>query len=132
MEEIRVAMRFGNRFRGELISDDRQISIGKGAGGMTPYELLLGSLGSCYYSTFIDIARKMRLEYTGADILIRGVKRDEVPTMLKTAEMMVTIRGAKSHKGFARASELAAKYCSIHATLSHVADITLTLLFEDS
>lgn len=131
MEEIRVAMRFGDRFRGELTADDRQVAIGKGTGGMTPYELLLGALGSCYYATFLDIARKMRLEYTGADIAIHGVKREEIPTTLKTVDMVVTIKGAGNQKGFERASGLAAQYCSVHATVAKVADITLTLRFEE-
>ncbi|MDD2561257.1 MAG: OsmC family protein [Eubacteriales bacterium] len=131
MEEIRVAMRFGDRFRGELISDDRQVAIGKSGGGMAPYELLLGALGSCYYATFIGIARKMRLEYTGADIAIHGVKRDEIPTTLKSVDMVVTIKGAANQKGFERASGLAAQYCSVHATVAKVADIALTLRFEE-
>lgn len=132
MEEIRVAMHFGDRFRGELVAGDRQVAIGKSASGMTPYELLLGALGSCYYATLIDIARKMRLEFTGADIAIHGVKREEIPTTLKTVDMVVTIKGAASRQGFERASGLAAKYCSVHATVAKVADITLTLLFEES
>ena len=106
--------------------------VGKGEGLLRPYELLLGALGSCYYSTFLDIAAKMRLKYAGARLHIRGVKREEAPTTLKTADMAFTILGAKDEKGFRRAAELAAKYCSVHETLTKVAQITLTVAFEEA
>lgn len=41
----------------------------------------------------------------------------------------MTIRGAQDEKGFDRASELAAKYCSVHETIVQVADIALELRF---
>ncbi|MGI6695633.1 MAG: OsmC family protein [Christensenellales bacterium] len=129
MKEINVSLQFGTEFEGTLQADDRQIAIGRKAGGMASYELLLGALGSCYYATFISIARKMRLEYKGVDIAIHGVKRDQVPETLQTVEMTITIRGAQDEKGFDRASELAAKYCSVHETIAQVADIALELRF---
>ncbi|MGI6687806.1 MAG: OsmC family protein [Christensenellales bacterium] len=129
MKEINVSLQFGTEFEGTLQADDRQIAIGRKAGGMASYELLLGALGSCYYATFISIARKMRLEYEGADIAIHGVKRDKIPETLQTVEMTITIRGAQDEKGFDRASELAAKYCSVHETIAQVADIALELRF---
>lgn len=68
MKEITVFLQFGMEFEGTLQADDRQIAIGRKVGGMGPYELLLGALGSCYYATFISIARKMRLEYEGGTL----------------------------------------------------------------
>lgn len=129
MQEIHVSLRFGTEFEGTLQADDRQVAIGRKAGGMAPYELLLGALGSCYYATFIGVARKMRLEYEGVDIAIHGIKRDQVPETLKTVEMTITVRGAREEKGFDRASQLAAKYCSVHETIAQVADIALKLEF---
>lgn len=129
MQEITVSLQFGTELDGTLRAGERQLTVGKEAGGFSPYEMLLGALGSCYYSTFIGIARKMRLEYAGADIAIHGVKRDEIPTTLKTVDMVLTVRGAKDEKGFDRASQLAAKHCSVHETISKVADIALSLRF---
>ncbi len=129
MQEISVSLQFGTELVGSLQAEDRQFSVGKEAGGIAPYEMLLGALGSCYYANFIGIAKKMRLEYAGVDIAIHGVKRDEIPATLKTVEMVVTVRGAKSEKGFERASELSAKYCSVHETIAKVAQITLNLQF---
>ncbi len=130
MASIDVQMRFERGFEGQLKTAKNSTSIGKTEGRFSPYELLLGALGSCYYATFVDIADKMRLNYVSADIDISGTKRKEVPTTLESAVMRFTIRGAENQKGFARAAELAANYCSIHHTLSQVAEITTELVFE--
>lgn len=132
MSETKVSLKFGRQFEGSLQAQHASANIGKGMeGSFRPYDFMLGALGSCYYATFVDIADKMRLEYTGAKIDIHGVKREEVPTTLKTVTMKLTIHGAREQKGFARAAELAGKYCSVHETISRVADITLDLAFED-
>lgn len=130
MSSIDISMRFDRAFVGALRTDRGSLPIGKGEGRLTPYELLLGALGSCYYATFVDIANKMRLEYTGATINISGTKREEVPTTLKTATIRFAIQGAASERGFARAAELAANYCSIHHTLQQVAELKTELVFE--
>lgn len=129
MSETRVNLIFSNDFQGELDTARAKINIGKGEGDFKPYELLLGSLGACFYATFIGIAQKMRLVYESASIDIRGVKREDVPTTLKTVDMVFTIHGAQDQKGFERASKLAAQYCSIHETISKVAQIDLQVKF---
>lgn len=132
MSETRVSLRFSRAFEGVLEAAHATARIGKNTDGcFKPYDFMLGALGSCYYATFVDIADKMRLEYEAVDIDIHGVKREEVPTTLKTVTMQVTVRGAKEQKGFRRAAELAGKYCSVHETISRVADITLELVFEE-
>lgn len=130
MQEIDISLDFERQFEGRLNAARAAAEVGTGEGRLRPYDMLLGALGACYYSTFVDIADKMRLEYEGANIAVHGVKRDEVPTTLKEVEMVFTIKGAKDEKGFARAGELAAKYCSVHDTVSKVADIHLELRFS--
>ncbi|HSK68529.1 MAG TPA: OsmC family protein [Candidatus Limnocylindria bacterium] len=107
MDEAAVRLEFGQGFAGVLRGGSAEVPVGQG-GGLRPYELLLGALGSCFYSTFLGIAAKMRLEYDSARVDVRGVKRDEVPTTLKDAWLTFTIIGAKDEKGFRRAAELAA------------------------
>lgn len=132
MSETRVTLNFDRHFEGSLMTKFGQVQIGKKQEGkLRPYDLMLGALGSCYYATFVDIADKMRLQYDRAEIAIRGVKREEVPTTLRTVDMVFTIHGAKEQKGFERASELAAKYCSVHETIAQVADISLKLVFAE-
>ncbi len=130
MTQINVGMNFGREFEGELKAARTGAAIGTGEGQLRPYDMLLGALGACYYSTFVDIAKKMRLEYEGASIDISGVKREEVPTTLATVDMVFTIRGDSDQKIFRRAAELAAKYCSVYETVSKVAEIRLDIRFE--
>ena len=130
MTEITVNMSFENSFRGSLSGQRGQVPIGSSdAGQMAPYELLLGALGACYYSTFLGIAEKMKLQFERAEFTIHGVKRDEVPTTLQEVNMLFTIHGAADQKGFDRAASLAGKYCSIHATLEKVATMHTELRF---
>ncbi len=131
MSETNISLRFEREFAGELTADKGHAHIGKGSeNSLKPYDMMLGALGSCYYHTFVEIADKMRLEYEGADITIHGVKREEVPTTLKSVDMAFVIHGAKEKKGFKRAADLAAKYCSVHETISKVADIRIDLRFD--
>ena len=131
MSEIKITLKFDRIFSGELTADNGSARIGKGNDkSLKPYDLMLGALGSCFYATFVDIADKMRLEYKGADVSVRGVKREETPATLKTVNMVFTIHGAADQKGFERAAALAAKYCSVHETISKVADIKIELKFD--
>ncbi|NLE19453.1 MAG: OsmC family protein [Clostridiales bacterium] len=130
MSETTVKLGFTNEFEGTLTAKNGAVKVGKGEGMLAPYELLLGALGGCFYSTFLGIARKMRLEFDSAAFSIHGVKREEVPTTLKTVDIVFTIRGAKGEKGFQRAAELAAKHCSVHETLSKVAEMSLRVVLE--
>ena len=131
MSETKISLKFDRTFSGELTADNGSARIGKGnENTLRPYDLMLGALGSCYYATFVDIADKMRLAYEGADVFVRGVKREEVPTTLKTVNMVFTIHGALDQKGFERAAALAAKYCSVYETIGKVADINLELKFD--
>lgn len=132
MNKTSVKLTFTNDFVGTVHAAHGEIPINQDGQSLLPYDMLLGALGSCFYATFLDIARKMRLEYDRAEIDVVGVKREETPTHLVTADMLFTIYGAKEEKGFQRAAELAAKYCSIHYTLSQVADIQLKLQFKDA
>jgi putative redox protein len=131
MKKTSVRLEFTNDFVGTVHAEHGDIHINREGQAIMPYDMLLGALGSCFYSTFLDIARKMRLEYEKADIDIVGVKREETPTHLVTVDMLFTLYGVKDDKGFQRAAELAAKYCSIHHTLSQVADIQLLVEFKD-
>lgn len=131
MSETRVHLDFGTAMDGTLNTARGKARVGNVEDGLKPYDMFLGALGGCYYATFLDIVKKMRLVYTGATIDILGVKREEVPTTLKTVTMVFTVRGADDHKAFDRAATLAAKYCSVHETIKQVAEITLETRFEE-
>ncbi len=132
MSETNVKLRFTREFDGWLEAEHGSAKIGKAEEGkLRPYDLMLGALGACYYATFVGIADKMKLAYDRVEIDIHGVKREEVPTTLKTVDMVLKVYGAEDSKGFERASDLAAKYCSVHETISKVAEISLKVEFAD-
>lgn len=127
-----VQLKFNNEFRGQLVGQSGQVGIGKGDNTFLPYELLLGALGSCLYATFLDVVKKMRLDYETCTLDIDWEKREEVPTTLKWAKIDVVIKGQTPDKEdkYRHAFQLATEYCSIFVTLSHVAQITYEVTFE--
>ncbi|HBH13085.1 MAG: hypothetical protein XD91_0674 [Clostridiales bacterium 38_11] len=125
----RVELSFQQEFKGRLTADNHTIDIGNEKGSLAPYDMLLGALASCYYSTFLDVAVKKRIPFDKAEIIVTGEKRTEIPTTLEWVNLDITIYGAKSQKGIMKAGEMAAKYCSVYQTISHVADMKWSISF---
>ncbi|WP_053001224.1 OsmC family protein [Kosmotoga pacifica] len=119
---------FNNDFKGKGQSKSG-IMLHVGTNGFAPYELLFLSLGSCLYSTFFDIAKKMRIRWESVKMNLCGEKRDEVPTTLKWCKIEVKVLNASDTTKTLKAFELATKYCSIYYTVSKVAEITWTMDF---
>ncbi len=124
-----IELRFAEGFNGQLIAPGGTIAIGGEKGGMQPYHLLFGALGSCFYATFLSVATKKRLTFKEARLTISGHKRDTIPPMLDHVEIHMVVSGASDEKGIRRSAELGAEYCSIHATISKVAEIVLDVSF---
>lgn len=123
-----VKFKWNNDYTGHMEVKNGKINLGEGA--ISPYNLLLGALGGCLYHTFIEIVQKKRLTFDGVEMEISGNKREEVPTTLEKAHIKFIIKNASNEKQFTKSVELAEQYCSIHATVSKVADISLELIFE--
>jgi len=124
-----VKMTFSNNFVGELAVKGGIVKIGDQEQGIQPYNLLLGALGACFYSTFLDIVVKKRLTFDGATLDISGKKREAIPSTLETVDIKMVIKNASNQPQFLRSVELGAKYCSIHETISKVATITIAVEF---
>jgi putative redox protein len=122
-----VKMSFTNEFVGEMKVESGVVRIGDQENGMRPYNLLLGALGACFYSTFLDIVKKKRLTFEGATLEISGTKRQEVPTTLDTVLIKMVIKNPSNIAQFDRSVELGTRYCSIHETISKVASIVTTV-----
>lgn len=130
MAILQVNTQFKPDFTGELFTQKAVAPIGSGDNRLLPYDMLLGALASCLYSTFLDIAVKKRIGFSSVDIEVTGEKRTEVPTTLKWVKVRMQVSGAEKEKGLLQAADLAAQYCSIYQTLSHVADMSLTVEFK--
>ncbi|MFU8786031.1 MAG: OsmC family protein [Candidatus Izemoplasmataceae bacterium] len=130
MKADQVTLTFNDEFIGEMVSPTGHVKLGRQTEGVQPYHLLFGALGSCFYATFLSVAHKMRLSFSDVSITVSGNKREEVPTTLDDVTIeMVVYNGSDEHK-LIKAAELGAKYCSIHETISKVANIKLDVTFE--
>lgn len=125
-----VTMDFDYEFKGILKAKRGSVNIGVEEGTVDPYDMVFGALGSCLYSTFLDIAVKKKIVYDGVKMKVSGEKRTEVPTTLKTVNVEVTVVNPEKEKGLDQAMRLATEYCSVYQTLSHVAEMTYSLNFE--
>lgn len=125
----KVRLDFDNTFNGTLTSETESVKIGVVEGSMRPYQLLFGALGSCLYSTFLDIIEKKRLTFDSVVMEISGEKRSEVPTTLKTGTILMVIKNPSNEEQFIKSAKLASKYCSIYETVSKVAELTLEVEF---
>lgn len=122
---------FENVFRGEMHVKSGKLPLGAEVGTFEPYDLLFGALASCLYATFLDVAKKKKINFESAHIVVTGEKRKEVPTTLTWVDTKVLVKGAEKEPGLEKAFELATKYCSIYQTIAHVADMSWSIEFEE-
>lgn len=134
MPVLSIKTNFSNAFVGELITSRARVPIGSTEGSLVPYDMLLGALSSCLYATFLGVVEKKRLTFQACDIEVKGEKREEIPTTLKWCQVEMRIRGAVEgkEKHYREAATLAGEYCSIYQTLSHVADMSIEVIFEEA
>ena len=130
MKADTVKMVFDSNFVGELTSPSGKIKLGSQENGMQPYHLLFGSIGSCFYATFLSVATKMRLTFSDVEIEVSGHKRDETPATLSDVKIEMVVYNGSDESKLHKAAELGAKYCSIHETVSKVAEMELVITFK--
>lgn len=132
MAIISVKTPFNNDFTGELVTGRARVEIGTGEGRLAPYDMLLGALSSCLYATFLGVVEKKRLVFESCDIEVKGEKRAEIPTTLEWCQVEMRIKGAVEgkEKHYIEAAKLAGEYCSIYQTLSHVANMSIEVIFD--
>lgn len=131
-EQEHVKIEFSNEFDGILTAENGTVAIGRKEGQLKPYNLLLGALLACLYATFLDIAKKMKLEFDGCEMTADGVKREETPSTLERVKIVMIVAGANEEQRgrFKRASDLAAKYCSVYQTISCASEMELEIKFK--
>ncbi len=128
-QHVEADVQFTDVFEGEMLLKVGTVKIGMKPDQAGPYKLLLGALTGCFHSTFLDVAVKKRLSFKSVKYHLEGEKRDEVPQTLKVLHMTITVEGADNQPQILRCFELAAKYCSIYTTLSHVAQLNYEVKF---
>lgn len=113
-----------------LETDRAVVGIGSNQGEFYAYDLLLGALSACFYSTLHDILEKQKTVIPAIKIIVTGKKRTEVPTTLEWVNLDITVTGDVNEKQFLHSVDLAAKYCSIHETISKVAKMSHEVKFN--
>lgn len=131
MKADNVKIVFNQDFVGEMTSPTGAIALGSQPNGMQPYHLLFGALASCFYSTFLSVAQKMRLSLSDVKIEVSGYKRDQTPATLEQVTITMVVYNGSDEEKLRKAAELGAKFCSIHETISKVATIDLVVSFEN-
>ena len=127
MSKKEVKLIFTNDFLGELQAPNGNVAIGVNAGTVAPYDMVFGALGSCLYSTFLDVMKKKRIEFERFEMVITGEKRTEIPTVLKWVHIEATVYGPEKEMGVEQAFKLATEYCSVYYTISLVAEMSYKL-----
>jgi putative redox protein len=125
-----IKFNWKNEFSGTMQAPRSEIKVGENDGEMSPYNLLIGALGGCYYHTFLEIASKKRLTFKDASVEISGSKRETEPMMLEYALIKLTVVDPSNEGQFLKTAKLAEEHCSIHRTLSKVATIELEVNFK--
>ena len=113
-----------------LENDRAKLSLGSKEGSFYPYDLLLGALSACFRATLYDILTKRKEVFPEMEIIVSGEKRKDVPTTLEWVRMDISVSGVENQEQFLRNVNLAAKYCSIHETLSKVAEMSHEVHFR--
>lgn len=129
-----VNIHFENLFRGYLEAAHGRLAIGRAEKDnyFLPYDLLLGALGSCFYSTFLGKLRENSYTVEAAHLDISGLHREEIPQTLTTVTIKLELQGTSggSEEEFRQLAQEAARDCSIHETVAQVAKIELEVAFQ--
>ena len=126
----KITLNWDMNYKGELISPTGTGKLGDQEEGLYPYHLFFGALGSCFYSTFLSIALKMRLEFDSATIEVTGAKNNPDSKIIEVIDMKMLIKNPSDKEKIQKAAELGTKYCSIHELVSRSATVNLLVEFE--
>jgi uncharacterized OsmC-like protein len=92
VQAVHIAdMRVDVQIRDQTVATDYPIKPG---GGLTPLELLIGSLAACAgNSLYAVLTRKMRADVEALSVEARAERRKEHPTILTAIELVYHLRG---------------------------------------
>ncbi|MBI9010083.1 MAG: OsmC family protein [Tenericutes bacterium] len=117
-------------FIGEMETPTGKVFLGEQENGIYPYHMLFGALGSCFYATFLSVAKKKRLSFDKAELEVSGNKGEgKEINLLEKVTIKLVITNPSNEIGLKKSAELGSKFCSIHETISKVADIDLIVEF---
>jgi putative redox protein len=94
--------------------------------GFSPRDLLLAALAGCSGASFLAAMRDLGQALTSCQIVVSGELDPRPPQVFRKIDLLLRVAGpAHDEEAVRQASQACHGDCSIHATLSHVADITV-------
>ncbi len=101
--------------------------------GPRPSELLLVGLGGCSAMDVISILKKKKLDVTGFEINVKGLRAEEHPKRFTEIELEYVVKGKNiPEEAVRKAVELSMnKYCSVKATLEEGAKVKFGFRVEN-
>ncbi len=127
-----ITSTYGNENHGIVESKNAKTTVSFEGKSFSPYELFLGGYASCLHSTFKSITDKKRIHFEGVTYNVTGLKREEIPTLLKELKTIITFTGVEKdkEKAIEKSMTLAERYCSISAMINMVAEMKFEIIFE--
>src|SRR5713101_10075619 len=90
-----------------------------------PMEMLLVALGACTATDVVGILAKKRQKLESLEVVVRGERAAEPPTVWVKLEIVYKLRGQLDEQAVKHAIQLSEeKYCSVAAMLRKTAPIT--------
>lgn len=129
MAVLKIEVKFKDGFKGQLNTKKASVPVGIEDGELEPYDMFLGALATCLYSTFLDVVEKKKITFDESNMEITGEKRKEIPMTLDWVKVVLEVKNVSNEKGAMKAAELAKKYCSVYKTISKVAEMELEVRF---
>jgi len=107
---------------GHAITIDSDRESNKAPG---PMELVLMALGACTATDIVIILEKKRQKLHSLEVVCRGERAAEPPTVWTKLEVLYKLRGKLDEAAVKHAIELSEqKYCSVSAMLQKTAQLT--------
>ena len=124
-------MVFEVRHDGHVATMDAIPKNGGTNSGMTPKELLLGSLGGCTGMDVVAILKKMKVSFKIFKVDVSAEKSKTEPIVFTSIHMKYIFEDvqdkAKAEKAVTLSQE---KYCGISAMLKQAAKVTWEIIFK--
>jgi putative redox protein len=125
------AMEFVVTAGDHAITTDYPLQPGEQGVGPRPLEMLLGSLASCAGGSMIALLRRAGQQAAGLQVIARGERRSEHPTVFTAISLEFVVRGTVDPGAVAKAVEQSeAHICPVWAMLKPGTPITSSFRIE--
>lgn len=98
--------------------------------GYTSLELFLLSLSSCVASAVVVMLRKMQKEFSGCEVLARGIRREEHPTGFASVQLTLKLSSENlSETELQKVITLAEGICPVWSMIK--GNVEVSIIFEN-